>query len=94
MEARRVVRTEQVMMWPGGLHPHVAALILDDGRRIDAADARWRIDIRSAAFDVLAEGRVAAVSVERCPRCDQDDLCTTLDTSLRRYLLVLWSEPA
>lgn len=92
MEARRVVRTEQVMMWPGGLHPHVAALILDDGRNIDAAEAMWRIDVRSAAFDVVADGRVAAIAVARCAQCDQDRLCTTLDTPGREVLLALLGE--
>lgn len=80
-------------MWPGGLHPHVAALVLDDGRRIDAAEAIWRLDVRSVAFEVMADAQLAAVAVERCPRCDQDHLCTTRDTPRHQYLLVLLSEP-
>jgi hypothetical protein len=93
MEARRVVRTEQVMRWPGGLHPHVSALILEDGRRVAADVAIWRLDVRSVAFEVVVDDRVASVSVERCPRCDQDHLCTTLDGPGRQYLLPLSNEP-
>ena len=88
-----MVRTEQVMMWPGGLHPHVAALILEDGRRFAADDAMWRIDVRSVAFEVLVDDRVADIAVERCPRCDQDHLCTTLDVPGRQHLLPLSAEP-
>jgi hypothetical protein len=89
MEARRVVRTEQVMVSPGGHHPHVAALLLDDGRRVAADDAMWRIDVRSVAFEVVVDGRVAGITVERCPRCEQDHLCTTLDVPGREHLLSL-----
>lgn len=92
MEARRIVRTEQVTMWPGGLHPHVAALILEDGRRIDAGEAIWRIDVRVVAFDVVVDGRVAEVVVERCERCAQDHLRTSLDTAGREHLLALIDE--
>lgn len=89
MEARRVVRTEKQLMWPGGLHPHVAALVLDDGRRVEADDAIWRIDIRSAAFSCTVDGRTVDVVVDRCERCALDHLCTTLDTATHEYLLML-----
>jgi len=89
MEARRVVRTEKQLMWPGGGHPHVAALVLDDGRRVEADDAIWRIDIRSAAFSCLVDGQSADVAVARCERCALDHLCTTRDTATREILLAL-----
>lgn len=89
MEARRVVRTEKQMMWPGGLHPHVAALVLEDGRRIDAADAIWQIDVRALAFRLTVGNVAADVTVERCPVCSVDQLGTTLDTATRRHLLAL-----
>jgi hypothetical protein len=89
MEARRVVRTEKQVLWPGGPHPHVAALILEDGRRVEADDAIWRIDIRAAAFECAVGPRTAAVAVARCERCALDHLCTTLDTVMDAHLLAL-----
>lgn len=89
MEARQVVRTEKQMMWPGGLHPHVAALVLDDGRRIEAAEAILKLDIRTAAYTVIVDGRAADVAVERCERCALDHLYTVRDTAARQHLLNL-----
>lgn len=89
MEARRVVRTEKQMMWPGGLHPHVSALVLEDGCRVTADDAVWRLDVRAVAFEVVVEGRPAEVAVERCPQCAADRLTTTRDTPDRQILLGL-----
>ncbi len=89
MEARQVVRTEKQVMWPGGLHPHVAALILENGCRIEAADAILRLDIRTAAYTVIVDGRPADVAVERCERCELDHLYTVRDTTLHQHLLAL-----
>lgn len=89
MEVHRVVRTEKRTMWPGGLHPHVSALILDDGRRVEADDAMRRIDVRAAAFSCIVQGRTATVVVAPCALCARDDLCTTLDSATRAHLLTL-----
>ena len=89
MEAALVVRTEKQSMWPGGLHQHVAALVLEDGRRVVADDAILRIDIRSAAYRCVVNGQPVPVSVARCERCALDHLGTPLDTAGRQYLLAL-----
>lgn len=89
MEARRVVRTEKQMMWPGGLHPHVAALVLEDGCRVTADDVIWRLDVRSVAYRVVVEGRAGDVAVERCAVCAVDRLTTSLDVPGREVLLTL-----
>ncbi len=89
MEARQVVRTERQTMWPGGLHSHVAALILDDGRRIEAAEAILRLDIRAAAYTVIVDGRASDVAVERCERCEIDHLYTERHTAAMQHLLAL-----
>lgn len=89
MEASLVVRTEKQTMWPGGLHRHVAAIVLEDGRRVAADDAILRIDIRSAAYRCVVNGQPVPVSVTRCERCALDHLATPLDTARRQYLLAL-----
>lgn len=89
MEAQLVVRTEKQTMWPGGLHQHVAAIVLEDGRRVTADDAILRIDIRSAAYNCVVAGQTVPVSVARCERCALDHLGTPLDTAGREHLLSL-----
>lgn len=89
MSLVRVIKTEKRLMWPGGLHPHVAALVLEDGRRVEADEAIWRIDIGAASFCVLVDGQQAAVEVHRCARCAIDQLQTSRDTESRHHLLRL-----
>jgi hypothetical protein len=86
---RRVIRTEKRLMWPGGIHPHVAALVLDDGKRVDVEEAIWRIDIGAAAFCVWVDGQRADVEVHRCARCAMNELQTSRDTAARQHLLAL-----
>jgi hypothetical protein len=89
MEAPLVVRTEKQAMWPGGLHQHVAAIVLQDGRRVSAEDAILRIDIRAADYRCVVAGQTVPVSVARCERCALDHLGTPLDTGDRQHLLSL-----
>jgi hypothetical protein len=76
-------------MWPGGLHPHVSAIVLDDGRRVEADEAIWRLDIGAATFSVWMDGQNASVEVHRCSQCSADELSTDRDTTTRRLLLAL-----
>ena len=76
-------------MWPGGIHTHVAALVLDDGRIFPADDAMLRIDLRSEAFCVVVDGQPVSLAVERCALCSMDCLCTTHDSATRQHLLRL-----
>ena len=86
----RVDRTAKEDRLNGGWHRHIARLCLSSGRRIDKSEAIATIRDGSASYYLLSEGTWAEVQfVERCPRCAEPYLRTSLDSSSRDALLRL-----
>jgi len=90
MASFRVVGTEKEPTNRGGAHAHIAALCLEDGRRLTRQGAIARLRAGIERYHTVERGRRAEVEiVERCSQCDREYLWTDADSSTHHPLLRL-----
>jgi Protein of unknown function (DUF3892) len=85
-----VVGIEKELTNLGGAHAHVAALCLEDGRRLTKAAAMARLRAGIDRFHIDDGGRIEGIEiVERCPQCGRDFLRTDPESVSSTNLLRL-----
>jgi hypothetical protein len=90
MASYRVDRTDKETAWQGGSHRHIAALCLEDRRRVAKAAAIANIKAGRESYYTYAGGQRAEVEVaSRCTRCASEYLRTNRDTTTKNNLLEL-----
>lgn len=90
MATYRVTRTVKESTGPGGWHQHIAALCLEDGRRVPKATAILNVKTGVEGYYTYAGGLRADVEVARqCSRCYSEYLRTNQDTTTLNNLLSL-----
>ena len=90
MASYRVDRTDKESVWQGGSHRHIAALCLEDRRRVPKAKAIANIKSGLETYYTYAGGLRAEVEVaSRCSRCSSEFLRTNRDTTTKNNLLEL-----
>jgi hypothetical protein len=86
----RVTRTDKSTHWSGGQHRHIAALCLEDSRRVAKATAIDNIRRGIESYYTLANGLRANVEVvNSCDRCFDSYLRTDRDPATSNNLLEL-----
>jgi len=86
----RVDKTDKETVSLGIVHRHIAALCLQDGRRVPKATAIRNIVYRIEAYYTYASGQRAEVEVvDRCSQCHSAFLRTDRDTTTENNLLEL-----
>ncbi len=86
----RVTKTDKASEWAGGQHRHIAALCLENGRRVAKATAIANIEAKIESYYTHADGRRANVEVvQRCVRCSSKYLRTDRDSTIKDNLLSL-----
>jgi hypothetical protein len=90
MATYRVDRTDKESATIGGYHRHVAALCLEDGRRVLKATAIANIKAGRESYYTFRGGQRAVVEVaQRCTFCFSEYLRTNRDTTTLNNLLEL-----
>lgn len=90
MAQQRVDRTSKESVWLGGQHPHIAALCLEDRRRVPKEQAIANVRAGRETYYTYAAGQVAIVEVvNSCSRCYSSYLRTNRDTTTKNNLLEL-----
>jgi hypothetical protein len=88
--SHRVDRTTKEDRLNGGWHRHASALCLDNGRRVSKEEAIDDIREGRATYYLLAGGSWAEVGIaSRCPRCAEEYLSTSRDSSFLQPLIRL-----
>ena len=90
MARHLVVATEKETWSLGGMHRHVTALGLADGRRVPRPQAILNLELGLATYLVDVAGQPAELEiVPRCARCGTAHLRTKRDADGREILLEL-----
>ena len=90
MASFRVVGTEKEPTNRGGAHAHIAALCLEDERRLTKHAAIARLKVGLEDYYTYEGGMRAELEVvERCPQCASEYLRTSRHTVTRNDLLAL-----
>ena len=90
MGSYRVDGTDKESVSAGGEHRHIVSLCLEDGRRIPKAVAIRNTRLRAETYYTFRGGQRAEVEVStQCPRCYDEYLRTSRDSTVKNNLLEL-----
>ncbi len=90
MASYRVDRTDKEYVYAGSAHRHIAAICLEDGRKVAKATAIYNIQSGREAYWTTGDGLRANVEViARCAKCTSAYLRTDRDTTTKDNLLSL-----